>query len=77
MLHLLMKLNHQIGHILFEKGYKTAFYRNVKTGETYSKDISLEFIKHLGKLYKLNDLYKLIYSNEDLRMLDNPSSKFF
>lgn len=72
------KIESPNGHILFEKNQKTIFYRNVKTGETYSKDIiNLDFIRHLGRIYNLNDLYKKIYSNEDLRLLNNPSSKFY
>ena len=62
------------GHILFEKEQKTLFYRNVKTNETYSKNIAnLQFIKHFGKIYTIYEMYKEIYK-EDLTNLNNPTS---
>ena len=65
------------GHILFEKGQNTVFFRNVKTKQEFSKDIAnFEFIKFFGKTYKAYDIYKKIYKDEDLLNLDNPSSSF-
>jgi hypothetical protein len=65
------------GHILFEKEQKTLFYRNVKSNETYSKDVAnLQFIKHLARTYKIYDLYKSLYKDENLNDVNNPSSSF-
>lgn len=71
------KIESPNGHILFEKEQKTLFYRNVKTNETYSKDVAnLQFIKHFGRIYNIYEMYKEIYKKEDLTNLNNPSSKF-
>ena len=71
------KIESPNGHILFEKEQKTLFYRNVKTNETYSKDVvNLQFIKHFGKIYNIYEMYKEIYKEENLTDLNNPSSKF-
>ena len=69
------KIESPNGHILFEKEQKTLFYRNVKTNETYSKDVvNLQFIKHFGRIYNIYEMYKEIYKKEDLTNLNNPSS---
>lgn len=69
------KIESPNGHILFEKEQKTLFYRNVKTNETYSKDVAnLQFIKHFGRIYNIYEMYKEIYKEEDLTNLNNPSS---
>lgn len=69
------KIESPNGHILFEKEQKTLFYRNVKTNETYSKDVAnLQFIKHFGRIYNIYEIYKEIYKEEDLTNLNNPSS---
>lgn len=71
------KIESPNGHILFEKEQKTLFYRNVKTNETYSKDVAnLQFIKHFGRIYNIYEMYKEIYKEENLSTLNNPSSKF-
>ena len=71
------KIESPNGHILFEKEQKTLFYRNVKTNETYSKDVSnLQFIKHFGRIYNIYETYKKIYKEEDLTNLNNPSSHY-
>ena len=63
-------------HILFEKMQKTIQYRNVKTGIVSEKDISsLSFIKNMGKIYHIYDLYKELYNAEDnIDIFSNPSS---
>ena len=69
------KIESPNGHILFEKEQKTLFYRNVKTNETYSKDVAnLQFIKHFGRIYNIYEMYKEIYKEENLTNLNNPSS---
>ena len=69
------KIESPNGHILFEKEQKTLFYRNVKTDETYSKDVAnLQFIKHFGRIYNIYEMYKEIYKEENLTNLNNPSS---
>ncbi len=66
--------------ILFDKTrlQKVIYFRNVKSGNTYSKQISdISFIKNVGKIYNIYDLYKAIYQNENIEEfynLSNPSS---
>ena len=65
------------GHILFEKHQNTVFFRNVKTNKEFSRNIaSFEFMRYFGKIYSTHDLYKKMYSDEDLLDIDNPSSSF-
>ena len=65
-------------HILFEKSQKMVYFRNVKTGETTSKNIAtLSFIRNMGKVYQFYDMYKKIYPNENLEDFNNPSSSNF
>lgn len=65
-------------HILFDKNQKTVFFKNVKTNQVNTKDIaSLSFMKNMGKIYNIYDLYKEIYKDEildDNMDLSNPSS---
>lgn len=66
-------------HILFENLGDKALYRNVKTNEESYLDIAnSEFMKKMGKVYSVYDLYKEIYKNElgdgSLTDLLNPSS---
>ena len=69
------KIESPNGHILFEKEQKTLFFRNVKTNETYSKDVAnLQFIQHFGRIYNIYEMYKKIYKEENLSNLNNPSS---
>ena len=64
--------------VLFNKDQKMVYFRNVKTGEQTSKSInSLSFIRNMGKLYHIYDLYKEIYQEEDINNffnISNPSS---
>lgn len=69
------KIESPNGHVLFEQNKNTIYYRNVKTNETSSKNITnLEFIKYIGKIYNLNSLYKKMYKDEIWTNIDNPSS---
>lgn len=66
--------------ILFDKNHpeQVIYFRNVKSGNTYTKQISdISFIKSIGKIYNIYDLYKAIYKNENIEEiydLSNPSS---
>lgn len=63
--------------ILFDKSQKMAFFRNVKTNTQTKKDIStISFIKNIGKIYNIYDLYKEMYKEDidELYDLSNPSS---
>ena len=64
--------------ILFDKNQKMVYFRNVKTGETSSKDIySMSFIRNMGKIDNIYDLYRSLYNEpniEDIYNLSNPSS---
>ena len=64
--------------ILLNKEQKMVYFRNVKTGATQEKQFaSLSFMKNMGKIYNIYDLYKTIYKNEnveDIYDLTNPSS---
>jgi len=65
-------------HILFENSQNMVYYRNVKTGEITSKSIAnLFFIRNMGKVYHLYDMYKKMYTNENLEDFNNPSSSNF
>ncbi len=65
-------------HILFDINRTTIYYRNAKTGEITSRDISkLGLLKNIGKIYNIYDLYKNIYKDENVEELfdlNNPSS---
>ena len=64
--------------ILFDKNQKMVYFRNVKTGEITGKTInSVSFIKSIGQIYNIYDLYKAIYQSENMEDyfdLNNPSS---
>lgn len=64
--------------ILFNKEQNMVYFRNVKTNQVTSKDISsLTFIQNMGKFYKISDLYKKLYNNEEINedfILGNPGS---
>ena len=71
------KIESPNGHILFEKEQNVIFYKDVKTNETFSKSIpKIDFIKYLGKAYKMQEIYKKIYKDEQLLDINNPSSSF-
>lgn len=65
-------------HILFEKKQENVFFRNVKTNERISRSVaSFDFMRYVGRIYNIYDLYKKIYKNEKLESLEkNPSSSF-
>ncbi len=64
--------------ILFDKNQKMVYFRNVKTGNLTAKEFtSISFIRNMGKIYNIYDLYKEIYQDnnvENLYNLSNPSS---
>ena len=64
--------------ILFDKNQKMVYFRNVKTGTQTTKNItSVSFIRNMGKIYNIYDLYKAIYKDENIEEiydLSNPSS---
>ncbi len=66
-------------HILFNKEQKMVYFKNVKTGVQIEKPISanISFIRNMGKIYNIYDIYKAIYQNENIEEiydLSNPSS---
>ena len=67
-------------HILFNKEQKMVYFRNVKTGTQIEKPIStnISFIRNMGKIYNIYDIYKAIYQTEDIEefydLSSNPSS---
>lgn len=62
-------------HILFDKAQSMVYFRNVKTNEVTSKSMSnLSFIKNMGRIYNIYDLYKKIYKDENIEDFSNPSS---
>ena len=65
-------------HILFEKKQENVFFRNVKTNERISRNVaSFEFMRYVGRIYNIYDLYKKIYKNEELDNLEKNSSSSF
>lgn len=63
--------------ILFNDNQGMVYFRNVKTNFTTAQKLtSLSFISNMGKIYNIYDLYKKIYSDENLDELSNPSSSF-
>lgn len=64
--------------ILFNKLEKMVYFRNTKTNATRGKSVaSLSFIRNMGKIYNIYDLYKELYKDEDLESISNPSSGIF
>lgn len=63
-------------HILFNNSQKMVYFRNVKTNvETAKTFTSLSFIKNMGKIFEIYDLYQELYKNEEnIEDLINPSS---
>lgn len=63
-------------HILFNNSQKMVYFRNVKTNiETQKPISSLSFMRNMGKIYDIYDIYKELYKNEDdFNNLSNPSS---
>ena len=64
--------------ILFDSIGDRVFFRDVKTGIESEKSIyNLSLLRNMGRIYNIYDLYKAIYSNEnveDIYDLYNPSS---
>lgn len=64
--------------VLFDKNQKMVYFRNVKTGEQTQKPInSISFLRNMGKIYSIYDLYKAMYQEENIEEifdLSNPSS---
>lgn len=64
--------------ILFDKNQKMVYFKNVKTGKQIEKPLSsISFIRNMGKIYNIYDLYKAIYQDENIEEiydLSNPSS---
>ena len=66
-------------HILFNKEQKMVYFKNVKTGVQIEKPISanISFIRNMGKIYNIYDMYKAMYQNENIEEIydvSNPSS---
>lgn len=64
--------------VLINKEQKMVYFRNVKTNATTSKPLkSLSFMRNMGKIYNVYDLYKTFYKTEhveEIYDLNNPSS---
>lgn len=64
--------------ILFDQNQKMVYFKNVKTGTQTNKSINnLSFIRNMGKIYDIYDLYKVIYKTENVEEIydvSNPSS---
>lgn len=61
--------------ILFNKQQKMVYFRNVKTNVETKKSInSISFIRNMGKIYNIYDLYKKIYQNENVEEIYNTSN---
>lgn len=63
-------------HILFNNSQKMIYFRNIKTKQEIQKPISsISFMRNMGKIYDIYDIYKELYKNEeDFNNLSNPSS---
>ena len=53
-------------HILFDSLNNNVYFRNVKTNANSKKDISLSLFKKVGKIYDVQDFYKIMYEHEDI-----------
>ncbi len=64
--------------ILFNTDEHMVYFRNVKNNSTIGKSMAnFSFIRNMGKIYNIYDLYKKIYKDENLEDIHNPSSNFF
>lgn len=63
-------------HVLFNTSQKMVYFKNLKSNTFVGKSLSsLSFIKNMGKVYNIYDIYKELYKNdEDLTKFSNPSS---
>ena len=57
--------------ILFNTNEHKVYFRNVKTNVTSTRSIS--FIKNMGKIYNIYDVYKTTYKKESLEELTSSS----
>lgn len=71
--------------ILFDKNQKMVYFKNVKTNIETAKSVNtISFMRNMGKIYDIYDLYKVIYENENIEEIyntsnpssGNPSSQF-
>ena len=66
-------------HILFDQKQEMIYFKNVKTNAQRAvKTASISFIRNMGRIYNIYDLYKQIYKDENIEEfydLSNPSSK--
>lgn len=63
--------------VLFDKNQKMVYFRNIKTNQETKKDIStFTFMRNMGKIYNIYDLYKEFYKNENIDEISNPSSNY-
>lgn len=64
-------------HIVFDPNQQMIYFRNVKTNNVSSKSINFSYMKNIGKIYNIYDIYKEIYKDENIEEYDlsNPSSK--
>ncbi|MCI8383939.1 MAG: DUF4912 domain-containing protein [Clostridia bacterium] len=64
--------------MLFDKNQKMVYFRNIKTGQQTAKELtSISFIRNMGKIYNIYDLYKVMYQDENIEEIfnhSNPSS---
>lgn len=61
--------------ILLDNHQKMVYFKDVKTGKKEEKTLtSISFIRNMGKIYNIYDLYKAIYKDENLEDISNPSS---
>ena len=61
--------------ILFHKQSNVVNFKNIKTGEINSKEItSIPDIQNLGKIYNIFDLYSKLYNDD---VMNNPTSGLF
>ena len=62
--------------ILFDSNQKMVYFRDIKTGKETQKQISsISFLRNMGKIYHIYDLYQAIYQDENIsNIYSNPSS---
>lgn len=64
--------------ILFNIDENMVYFKNAKTNAITTKSVAnLAFIRNMGKIYNIYDLYKKLYNDEDIDDIYNPSSRFF
>ena len=71
------KIESPNGHVLFDRNNSVVFFRNVKTNQSFSKNIAhFNFMKYFGKTYNIYDMYKKIYKEDEILNINNPTSTF-